>query len=157
MSQADRGRRYVFSGGRKPFRGAVFIALAICLPLPETNCSAADVAVSIHLDADSVEIIRGMRRANGIDPPDRAADQRVANILTRARDRQREKAVAGRLPARLPPASAPRTQPNFMQTNWGAGDVLPLLAVADAGIGNNVLAYPGSTGRGRCHRTLAYP
>jgi len=69
----------------------VSLALALLLGWPVARCQAAGVAVSLHLDADSVEIIRGLRRATGIDPPDSAADRRLADVLARARDRQRAK------------------------------------------------------------------
>lgn len=151
MQQPDRGQRYFARGGSKLFPLA-FIALAIGVLFPATSGRAAEVAVAIHLDADSVEIIRGMRRANGIDPPDRAADQRLARILTGVRDRQREQAVAARTPAKRPLASASRIRPNLMLTAWGAGDVRRFLALTDRGAGADVLAYEVSAEGGRCHR-----
>ncbi|ODU32135.1 MAG: hypothetical protein BGP24_03795 [Lysobacterales bacterium 69-70] len=47
---------------------------------------AADVALSIRLDAEFVELVRGMRRAEGLDPPDPSADQRLALLLQRLRE-----------------------------------------------------------------------
>jgi hypothetical protein len=85
--------------------------LALLLGLPDARCQAAGVAVSLHLDADSVEIIRGLRRANGIDPPDSAADLRLAEILAKARNRQRGTAEASRFPAKVPSASAGKALP----------------------------------------------
>ncbi|HVH36038.1 MAG TPA: hypothetical protein VM847_18225 [Tahibacter sp.] len=62
--------------------GMLVAAAAALLPVPG---AAADVAVSIHLDADFVDLVRGMRRADGRDPPDREADRRLAALLQRLR------------------------------------------------------------------------
>jgi hypothetical protein len=44
---------------------------------------SADVSVNIQLDETFVEVIRGIRRAEGIDPPDTAADRRLYQALER--------------------------------------------------------------------------
>jgi hypothetical protein len=45
--------------------------------------AAAGTALTITLDADAVEIVRASRRQRGLDPPDAAADKRVAALLQR--------------------------------------------------------------------------
>lgn len=61
-------------------------------------------ALRITLDADAVEIVRAMRRRDGLDPPDAAADARVARWL------QRQRATHDPLP--LPaPYPSPRRRP----------------------------------------------
>ncbi len=102
MTQAKCGRKSFLRVRAKRIAAPLFLALALCLSCHEKRCQAAEVAVSIHLDADAVEIIRGLRRAKGMDPPDRAADQRLAIVLTRASDARRERAVLARLPVELP-------------------------------------------------------
>ncbi|HVJ61168.1 MAG TPA: hypothetical protein VM555_00430 [Tahibacter sp.] len=42
---------------------------------------SGNVTLRINLDGDSVEIIKSWRRAQGIDPPDAAADERVRRML----------------------------------------------------------------------------
>lgn len=61
----------------------------LALPLPQAQ---AGVQISLHLDAESVELIRALRRAQGLDPPDAEADQRVAALLQR-RQAQKQPAV----------------------------------------------------------------
>jgi len=97
MTQAKCGRKSFLRGTGKRIAGPAFIALAICLSCSGKSCRAAEVSVSIHLDADFVALIRGVRRANGIDPPDSAADRRLADILAKARERQHERCTAARL------------------------------------------------------------
>ncbi|WP_257387037.1 hypothetical protein [Tahibacter caeni] len=81
--------------------GMLVAAATILLP---AIGSGADVAVSIHLDDAFVEVIRGMRRAEGLDPPDRVADQRLAVLLERLHEESEttpasSRAVASALPA----------------------------------------------------------
>lgn len=123
MARANCGRKSLLRGTGKRVAGPMLLALATCLSCPQERCEAADVAVSIHLDADSVEIIRGLRRANGIDPPDSAADQRLAQILETARVRRREQPVAARLPAKLPLVSARYARADSMRTAMLSGDI----------------------------------
>ncbi|WP_133819822.1 hypothetical protein [Tahibacter aquaticus] len=57
---------------------------------------AADVAISLRLDADWVELIRAQRRAQGIDAPDAAADARFAAWLQRAQQQNGKAATPAR-------------------------------------------------------------
>lgn len=59
------------------------IALIVLAAAPVSSGLAADVAVAIRIDADLVEVVRGFRRAEGLDPPDAAADQRLAAVLVK--------------------------------------------------------------------------
>lgn len=63
---------------------AATAADAVCAQSPQ-----ASVALRITLDADAVEIIRAARRQQGIDPPDAAADARVAELLRVISERSR--------------------------------------------------------------------
>jgi hypothetical protein len=46
---------------------------------------SGNVTLRISLDQDSAEVIKYWRRAQGIDPPDAAADERVRHIGERSR------------------------------------------------------------------------
>jgi len=70
-------------GHRRICMGMLVAAAASLLPAMGL---AADVALSIRLDAEFVELVRGMRRAEGLDPPDPSADQRLALLLQRLRE-----------------------------------------------------------------------
>ena len=70
-----------FDSGRRICTGMLVAAASL---LPATGV-AADVALSIRLDAEFVELVRGMRRAEGRDPPDASADRRLALLLQRLR------------------------------------------------------------------------
>lgn len=60
----------------------------------------AGVQISLHLDAGSVELMRALRRAQGVDAPDLEADRRVAALLWRRQ-------VAKRQSLQSPTAAAP--------------------------------------------------
>lgn len=68
-----------FDSGRRICTGMLVAAASL---LPAAGM-AADVALSIRLDAEFVELVRGMRRAEGRDPPDASADRRLALLLQR--------------------------------------------------------------------------
>jgi len=62
----------------------IIAAVAIATAAVGLACAQtpqAGTALRITLDADAVEIIRAARRQQGIDPPDAAADARVAELL----------------------------------------------------------------------------
>lgn len=88
-------------GHRRICLGMLVAAAAILVP---AIGSGADVAVSIHLDDAFVEVIRGMRRAEGLDPPDRAADRRLAVLLERLHDERATTAAPSRAFASALPA-----------------------------------------------------
>lgn len=75
------------------------IRLLVCaiawLSLPSPQAQAG-VQISLHLDAESVELIRALRRAQGLDPPDAEADQRVAALLQR-RQAQKQPAAQSKM------------------------------------------------------------
>lgn len=82
-----RGARYVFLRIVAAVVTAATAVDAACAQSPQAGTS-----LRITLDADAVEIIRAARRQQGIDPPDAAADARVAELL-RADSRQAANAV----------------------------------------------------------------
>lgn len=64
----------------------IVLALTAASTVSGTACAqtaAAGTALTITLDADAVEIVRAARRQRGLDPPDAAADERVAALLQR--------------------------------------------------------------------------
>lgn len=71
------------SDNRRRTGMGLLVAAAALLPAAGL---AADVALAIRLDAEFVELVRGMRRADGLDPPDQAADRRLALLLQRLRE-----------------------------------------------------------------------
>lgn len=81
--------------GRRSARVAAAAALG-GLALLANVAQAQGVGVRIHMDAESAELIRAWRRAQGLDPPDPAADAQLAERL-----RQRRGAT--------PPAAAPQS------------------------------------------------
>jgi hypothetical protein len=81
--------------------GMLVAAAASLLPAP---AAAADVAVSIRLDADFVDVIRGLRRADGRDPPDQEADRRLAVLLQRLRGDGVQRVAASQASAAVPGA-----------------------------------------------------
>jgi hypothetical protein len=138
--------------------GRAFLALAGCLPCPESSCRAAGVSVSIHLDAESAEIIRGIRRANGIDPPDPAADQRLAEILARASDRKRNPPALARRPVIQPLPANPTISLRSNDPPFGSGDLFSRVDGKTSQNGNGVFAVWIHSGRSRCRRdALAVP
>lgn len=72
---------FVRGGRRTGFKIGMLVAMSTSL-LPEF-CEAGDVSVAIHVDEAFVELIRGMRRAEGRDPPDAAADRRLRILVDR--------------------------------------------------------------------------
>jgi hypothetical protein len=69
---------------------AAMVALSMTvLCAAPMRAGAQSVAVTITLDADTVEILRAWRRQQGLDPPDAHADARVARLLQRVRAGQR--------------------------------------------------------------------
>lgn len=62
---------------------------------------SGNVTLRINLDGDSVEVIKSWRRAQGIDPPDAAADERVRLIGERSRALRRAQVPETREAARL--------------------------------------------------------
>jgi hypothetical protein len=70
------------------------LALAVSLAAPASRSEAADVAVAIRIDADLVEVIRGYRRAQGLDPPDAEADLRLAAVKSRLHQMQQVRLAA---------------------------------------------------------------
>ncbi|WP_313915257.1 hypothetical protein [Tahibacter sp.] len=158
MTQAKCGRKSFLRVRAKRIAGPLFLALALCLACHEKRCEAAGVAVSIHLDADSVEIIRGLRRANGIDPPDSAADQRLAIVLTRASDRRREHAVGARLPVKLPLAPASQARASFIGTAPQTGAIVPGAGLSVVESRNPAFLYVSRGEIDGCQRySRAYP
>jgi hypothetical protein len=88
--------------------------LALLAGITPQRAQAQGVGVSLHLDAESVELIRAWRRAQGLDPPDPAADARLAEWLAARRAAARPQPVTtehprasrlGREQRQPPPAS----------------------------------------------------
>lgn len=67
--------------------------VAAAVSLTPGSSEAGEVSVNISLDEAFVELVRGSRRAAGIDPPDSAADRRLQAMLRRL-DRQRGDTVS---------------------------------------------------------------
>jgi len=57
------------------------LLLAASLYSLAASAQSVGVTLRIHMDADSVEIIKSWRRAQGLDPADVAADRHVRQIL----------------------------------------------------------------------------
>ncbi|HSX60157.1 MAG TPA: hypothetical protein VLF18_08165 [Tahibacter sp.] len=70
-------------------RGAVVVRVALAVAAvfaagsAGAQSAAAGTALRVTMDADAVEIVRAWRRSQGLDPPDRDADRRVAALLQR--------------------------------------------------------------------------
>lgn len=62
---------------------SVVLAVSAVGNIARAEAPQAGTALHITLDADAVEIIRAWRRQQGLDPPDRSADERVAALLQR--------------------------------------------------------------------------
>lgn len=62
---------------------SVVLAVSAVGNIARAEAPQAGTALHITLDADAVEIIRAWRRQQGLDPPDRSADERVAALLRR--------------------------------------------------------------------------
>lgn len=91
---------------------SLFLRIVSAVAAVAAVCSAAcaqspqaGTALQITLDAEAVEIIRAARRQQGIDPPDAAADARVAALLQRVAAEQQPK------PTRASPQLAARARP----------------------------------------------
>lgn len=88
---------------RFAFLRIVPVVAAAAATMTDTACAQtpqAGAAIQITLDAEAVEIIRAARRQRGIDPPDAAADVRVAELLRRVAS---SAAPAASMPARAAP------------------------------------------------------
>jgi hypothetical protein len=68
---------------RHGFAIGTLVAIAASI-LPGVS-EAGEVSVNIQVDEAFVEVIRGIRRAKGIDPPDGEADRKLKNTLARIR------------------------------------------------------------------------
>lgn len=85
--------------GRRRNGLAIGTLVAIAASMLPGSGEAGEVSVNIQVDEAFVELIRGIRRAEGIDAPDAAADQRLRLTLERIRG---QRASTTRSPA--PPA-----------------------------------------------------
>lgn len=100
----------------------VFAVVLVCLlPCPAFAQQAGSVSLGLHLDADSAELIRAWRRQQGLDPPDPAADRRVADILQRraavqGEDLRRERLRQGLRTAPRDPAARATGAPHRSDT-----------------------------------------
>lgn len=158
MKRTGCDRACVRGIGIRHAAGWVFLALAGCLLCPESSCRAAEVSVSIHLDAESAEIIRGIRRANGIDPPDRAADQRLAEILARVSGRKRNPPTLARRPVIPSPPADPANPMRRSEPPFGSGDHFSRVDWTTSQNGNGAFAVWIHSGSSRCMRdALAVP
>lgn len=152
MKRIGCDRTCVRGIGMRHTAGWAFLALAGCLGCLEPSCRAAEVSVSIHLDAESAEIIRGIRRANGIDPPDRTADQRLAEILARVSDRKRNPPALGRRTIIPPLPTDPANPMRRSEPPAGSGHLFSRVDWATSQNGNGVFAVWIHSGTSRCKR-----
>lgn len=96
---------------------AAFALSMTVLCTAPTRARAQSVAVTITLDADTVEIIRAWRRQQGLDPPDAQADERFLarrRLIARSRSGAVLNASAKVAPEDAsdePDQSAPRARP----------------------------------------------
>jgi hypothetical protein len=80
---------------------AAALSMAVLCTVP-MRAGAQSVALTITVDADTVEILRAWRRQQGLDPPDAQADERFAEWVRRRHAARSGAAVAA------PPVIAPR-------------------------------------------------
>ncbi|MCQ4165057.1 hypothetical protein [Tahibacter harae] len=93
----------------------------LSLALPQVAAQAG-VQISLHLDADSVELIRALRRAQGLDPPDAEADRRVAALLGRRQAERRQSPQSRTMPIPAAPAPAAELATTMLTEAAGAAD-----------------------------------
>ena len=69
---------------------AIGTLVALAASMFPRVAEAGEVGVNIRVDEAFVELVRGVRRAKGIDPPDSAADRRLRETLEQLRSRSRD-------------------------------------------------------------------
>ncbi len=92
------------TAGRIRHGYAIGTLVAIAASIVPGFGKSAEVGVRLELDEAFVEVIRGIRRTEGIDPPDSAADERLTATLERLRTTRSDKVPASS--ARIAPLIA---------------------------------------------------
>lgn len=105
----------------------LLVGSILWLSLPPEVAAQAGIRMSIHLDEDSVELIRALRRAQGLDPPDAEADKRVMALLLH-RQAQKQQAEVPQTRAALAPDLANAAPAAATAVTATAGATVPALS-----------------------------